>query len=385
MRIENLKIRQIFSTTSQKTIEVELKVRKGVVKASVPIGTSVGKHEAIYLPVERVMRNFSLIKREFVGKEFSTQEEIDILLHKLDGTKNFTKLGGNLALALSSASLKGFALDEDKEVFEFLSRKPSIPRPICNVVGGWKGQSDIQEFLLLPTIQKSFFESIERISSAYHEIGKYLKEFDKSFNFGKNIESAWVTTLNYERTLEIITQIATQKFLRLGLDLAASQLFDEKNYCYSDGRKLNAQEQLKFVKNLVEKHPIDYVEDPFEEDDFISFSRLRAQLGRKLIVGDDLLATNLNRLKIGIVRKAINAAIVKPSQVGTISGVIEFVKEAKRNDITTIMSHRSGETEDTLICHLASGLGCDFIKLGISGERTVKINEMIRIEEKLAI
>jgi enolase len=134
---------------------------------------------------------------------------------------------------------------------------------------------------------------------------------------------------------------------------------------------------------LVENYPIEYIEDPFEEDDFVSFSKLRAKLGMKFTVGDDLLATNLNRLKIGIVQKAVNAAIVKPSQVGTISDVMEFVKEAKRNDIATIMSHRSGETEDTLICHLAVGLGCDFIKLGISGERTVKINEMIRIEEKL--
>ncbi|MDI6806320.1 MAG: hypothetical protein QMD14_00700 [Candidatus Aenigmarchaeota archaeon] len=384
MKVKNLRIRQIFSTTSQKTIEVELEIVKGIVKSSVPMGTSVGKHEACCLPVEKAIKNLHLIKREFLAKEFSTQEEVDSLLHGLDGTRNFSKLGGNLALALSSAFLKGFALDSDKEVFEFLSKKPSIPKPICNVVGGWKGQSDIQEYLLLPTVQKSFFESVERISSAYHEIGKYLREFDKNFNFGKNIESAWVTTLNHERILEIITQIATQKFLRLGLDLAASQLFDGKNYVYADGRKLPSLEQLNFVSGLVEKYPIDYIEDPFEEDDFISFSKLRARLEEKLVAADDLVATNLNRLKIGIVQKAINAIIIKPNQVGTISDVIEFVREAKRNNITTIVSHRSGETEDTLICHLATGLGCDFIKLGISGERTTKINEMIRIEEKLA-
>jgi enolase len=383
MHVKNLKIRQIFTTTSKETVEAELETEKGVVRASVPAGTSVGKHEAVYLPIEKVMKNFSLIKREFLGKDFSNQEEVDSLLHDLDGTKNFSKLGGNLALAISSAFLKGFALNEGKEVFEFLTEKPKIPKPVCNVVGGWKGQSDIQEYLLLPTTQKSFFDSIERISLAYHEIGKYLKDFDKNFNFGKNIESAWVTNLNCEKILEIVAQIATQKLLKIGLDVAASQLFDGKNYVYLDGRKLSAQEQLDFIKKLVENYPIEYVEDPFEEDDFASFSKLRAKLGEKLVVGDDLLVTNLNRLKIGIVQKAINAAIVKPSQVGTISDVIEFVKEAKRNDIATIMSHRSGETEDTLICHLAVGLGCDFIKLGISGERTVKINEMIRIEEKL--
>jgi enolase len=383
MHVKNLKIRQIFTTTSKKTIEAELEIEKGVVRASVPAGTSVGKYEATYLPVEKVVRNFSFIKREFIDKDFSDQEEVDSLLHDLDDTRNFSKLGGNLALAISSVFLKGFALNEGKEIFEFLTEKPKIPKPVCNVVGGWKGQSDIQEYLLLPTTQKSFFDSIERISSAYHEVGKYLKEFDKTFNFGKNIESAWVTTLNYEKILEIITQMATQKLLKIGLDVAASQLFDGKNYVYLDGRKLSAQEQLNFIKKLTEDYPIEYVEDPFEEDDFVSFSKLRAKLGTKFIVGDDLLVTNLNRLKIGIVQKAINAAIVKPSQVGTISDVMEFIKEAKRNDIATIMSHRSGETEDTLICHLAVGLGCDFIKLGISGERTVKINEMIRIEEKL--
>lgn len=385
MHIKNLKIREIFATTSKKTIEAELETEKGVVRASVPAGTSVGKHEAIYLPFEKIKRNFQFIKREFIGKEFSEQEEVDNLLHDLDGTRNFSKLGGNLSLAISSAFLKAFALEEGKEVFEFLTEKPSIPKPVCNVVGGWKGQSDIQEYLLLPIKQKSFFESIEKIALAYHEIGNYIKDFDKNFNFGKNIESAWVTFLGYEKILEIITQIATQKLLKVGLDLAASQLFDGKNYNYLDGRKLTPVEQLNFIKKLTENYPIEYVEDPFEEDDFISFSKLRAQMGTKLIVGDDLLVTNLNRLKIGIVQKAINAAIVKPSQVGTISDVIEFVKEAKRNNIATIVSHRSSETEDTLICHLAVGLGCDYIKIGISGERTVKINEMIRIEEKLTI
>jgi enolase len=250
------------------------------------------------------------------------------------------------------------------------------------VAGGWKGQSDIQEYLLLPVHQESFSESIEKIANAYLQLGAEIKKIDKSFSFGKNIESAWLTSLHPEKILGLLSKF-TDENLKIGLDMAASQIWDGMHYTYSNGEKLTTTEQLLFVFDLTERYPIVYVEDPFHEDDFTSFSALTSRLENKLVVGDDLYASNPSRFKNGIDMKATNAMIIKPNQIGTISDVIELVKLAKKNKVATIISHRSGETDDALICHLACGLNCDFIKLGIAGERIFKINEMIRIEESL--
>jgi enolase len=381
MKIKNLKLREIFATNSQKTIEVEIETSKAKARASVPIGTSKSKYEVVYLPTEDVIEKFSKIKNHLINHEFSDHQDFDSTLRIIDKTSNLREIGGNLALALSSAFFKASALEEGKEVFE-LSPKKEIPLPICNVVGGWKWQSDIQEFLLLPSYQKSFFNSIEKISLGYLEVAERIKKIDPDFKFSKNLESAWVTSLNFEKILEILAETAKERELVIGLDFAASQLWNGKKYVYSNGELLTTQ-QLSLIEDLAEKYPIFYLEDPFHEDDFISFSTLTHRLKEKIVVGDDLFATNLNRLKIGINYKAANGILIKPSQVGTISDVIKVVEEAKKNNFKTIMSHRSGETEDILICHLAVALGCDYIKLGISGERTTKINEMIRIEERL--
>lgn len=381
MRIKNLKLREIFATNSQKTIEVEMETSKTNARASVPMGTSRSKYEIAYLPTEEVIKNFSKIKDHLINHEFSDQADFDSTLRIIDKTSNLREIGGNLALTLSSAFFKALALEDGKEVFE-LSPKKQIPLPICNVVGGWKGQSDIQEFLLLPKNQKSFFDSVEKISLAYLEIGERIKRADPKFKFTKNIESAWVTNLSSEKILEILAEAVKEKELFMGLDLAASQFWDGKKYVYSNGELITPQ-QLGFIGDLAERFPIEYMEDPFHEDDFISFSTLTHRLKEKIVCGDDLFSTNLNRLKIGINYKATNAIIIKPSQVGTMSDVKKVIEEARKNNIKTVVSHRSGETEDTLICHLAVGLACDYIKLGISGERTTKINEMIRIEERL--
>jgi len=382
MKIKNLKLREIFATNSLKTIEIELETSKAKARSSVPIGTSRSKYEVICLPTEDIVKNFSKVKSHLANHEFDDQADFDSTLRIIDKTSNLREIGGNLALALSSAFFKASALEEGKKIFEFLYQEPKIPLPICNVVGGWGGQSDIQEFSLLPTYQKSFFDSMEKISLAYLEIAHRLKKQDTNFKFGKNLESAWVTSLNFEKVLEILTQAIKEKDLVIGLDFAASQLWDGKKYVYSNGKLLSTQ-QLSLIEDLVERYPIQFLEDPFHEDDFISFSTITHRLQEKIICGDDLFATNLNRLKIGINYKAINSILIKPNQVGTITDVIKVAEEAKKNNLKTVMSHRSGETEDTLICHLAIGLGCDYIKLGTSGERTVKINEIIRLEEKL--
>jgi enolase len=183
-----------------------------------------------------------------------------------------------------------------------------------------------------------------------------------------------------------MAKVANENLLKLGIDFAASQLWDgTRYYVYRYSNKvLNTREQMNLVIKLAKEYPIIFIEDPLNETDFSNFSILTHELQPRIICGDDLYATNLKRLKDGIDFKATNGIIVKPNQIGTITDVINLVKEARKNNLVTVMSHRSGDTEDNLICHLAVGLGCDYIKLGISGERTVKINEMIRIEEKLS-
>ncbi|MEM5793924.1 MAG: hypothetical protein QXS48_03325 [Candidatus Aenigmatarchaeota archaeon] len=386
MIAQNLEIRRILATNSQETIEIELEFKKGKVRSSVPIGTSVGKYEAKYLPVDQVLKKFSLIKKHFINEDFKNQEDVDLLLRSIDTTPDLREIGANLALGISSAFLKAFALNEGKEVFEYLSKgKPSIPKPICNIVGGWKDSKvDIQEYLLLPEHQKSFSDSVSKIAKAYRETGKMLIDKDETFAFSKNLESAWVTNLKPEEILKILENCAENFDLVIGLDVAASQLWDGEKYFYSKlNLRLTRTEQLAFIEKLAREFSILYIEDPFHEDDFIGFSTLTHRLRGRIICGDDLYASNLKRFKEGVLHKATNGIIIKPNQIGTISDVIKLCEEAKKEKHARIISHRSGETEDTLICHLAVGLGCEYIKLGISGERTVKINELIRIEEKI--
>jgi len=390
MLIQNLKIRKIFATNSLPTIEIELKTRRGSVISSVPIGTSAGKHEAVYFPTDVAMRKFAILCRHFRTQSFDSPADVDDMIHILDKTPNFNEIGGNLAVGLSSAFLKAFALESGKELFEYIyeytkQKKLKTPLPISNVVGGWHGQSDIQEFLLLPVIQKSFLNSSISISEAYFSIRDKLKKEDRTFAYGKNLESAWITGLDHEDVLKILTPLASEKLLKIGLDVAASSLWDGRHYVYKNDRLIQT-EQLGFITELVDMFPIVYIEDPFEEDEFVFHSTLTHRLSDRniMVCGDDLYVTNLQRLRQGIEYKSTNTVLVKPNQVGTITDTIKFVEEAKKHGMRTVISHRSGETEDTLICHLVFGLGCDYIKLGASGERTTKINEMIRIEEKIS-
>jgi enolase len=386
MLVRKLGIRKIFATNSVPTIEVELSTKKGTVRSSVPIGTSVGTNEAEVLPADEAIRKFALISRYFRTESFDSQEDVDVTLRSIDKSPKFRNIGGNLALAISSAFLKAFAKQENMGLFEYVyketkQKKPNMPIPMSNMVGGWHGQSDIQEFILIPVHQKKFSTSAALLSECYHKIAKDLKKEDTSFSYGKNLESAWTSSLNHETILRILADIANSNLMKMGLDVAASSMWNGERYIYKQAKFIRT-EQLNFMEDLTKRFPICYIEDPFEEEDFVSHATLTHRLSNKnvMVCGDDLYTTNLYRLKKGIENKSTNAVIVKPNQVGTITDTIRFVEEARKNNIKTVMSHRSGETEDTLICHLAVGLGCDYIKLGISGERTAKINEMIRIE-----
>jgi len=386
-----MRIREILATDSNKTIEIEIDTSKGTVRSSVPIGTSKGKYEAKYLPTQDAITKFLLLKRHFTNEDFTDQADVDSLLRIIDKTEDFHEIGGNLAIGISSAFLKAFAQESGMEVYEYLSAtqkiKPLMPRPICNIIGGGKhaGRIDIQEFHFIPVHQRSFAESIMKIANAYRTEGKKLKKDDPTFTFSKNIEAAWTSNLSFEEILNLMAKVANEHLLKMGLDFAASSLWDGNRYYvyrYANDM-LNTSEQIALVKELMRNYPIIYVEDPFHEDDFESFSVLSQEVTGRLVCGDDLYTTNLKRLQIGKSFAATNAVVIKPNQVGTITDMIKFVEEAKNSKMITIISHRSSDTEDTLISHLAVGLGCDYIKLGISGDRVSKINEMIRIEEKI--
>ena len=384
MKVKSLKIREVLATNSHKTIEAELQTEKGSVRASVPIGTSRGKYEVKYLPVEKAVLKFDIIKRHFTSQQLADQKEVDELLHIIDKTPEFKEIGGNVALAISSVFLKAFAMENNQEVFQFLSKTPSMPRPISIVAGGWKGQSDIQEFHFLPVHQKSFSDSLSKVAAAYFALGEKLKEHDANFKFSKNLESGWFTTLHYQKLLELLTKVANENLLKIGLDVAASQLWNGKNYVYSDGNQLTSTQQIELMEGVAKSYPIIYVEDPFHEDDYVSFSTLTHLLQNKTVCGDDIYSTNLQRLKYGFLHKATNAILIKPNQIGTITDTMKVIQEAKRNKLITVMSHRSSECDDVLISHLAVGLNCDYVKFGISGDRVIKLNELIRIEEKVA-
>lgn len=385
-------MREIFATNSEKTLEVELKTDKVSVRSSVPIGSSRSKHEVKYLPTAEAINKFLIMRRHVTSENLENQADVDELLHIIDNTSDFHEIGGNVMLAISSACLKAFAAEQDEEIFEYIAKenkfKLEMPRPLCNIVGGWKlsGSSDVQEFLFLPVHQTSFRESLNKMTVAYFAVAKKLRLEDPTFSYSKNIESAWTANLKTEEVLDIMTKVANENLLKLGIDVAASQLWDgNQYYVYNySGKILSSSQQVTYMGELARKYPIIYIEDPLKDDDFVNFSVLTHMLQPRLICGDDLFASSVERLKPGIEMKATSAIIVKPNQVGTITDAINTVSLAKENNVAIVVSHRSSDTEDTLLSHFAVGVGANYCKFGISGDRVVKINEMLRIEEKLS-
>jgi enolase len=326
------------------------------------------------------------------------QSEVDKALHELDGTETFSQIGGNTAYALSLATAFAAALSKGIPAFEHLrgSREPNLPVPLGNVIGGGMHASghraDIQEFLLLPIGARSIAQAAEANIKVHSQIGKLLSR-STATPLGRGDEGAWVANLTTEDVLQTIANacdIVSGEMgvnIRMGVDIAASTLWneDEKAYIYQrDGRRLSEADQLEFIVGLVDSYGLAYIEDPFHEDDFESFAKLRKRLSNTLICGDDLIVTNLKRLQIASKLGAVNAVIIKPNQVGTVSDARKTTEEALKLNYVPVISHRSGDVCGGELAHLSVGLGCPIIKCGIiGGERVSKVNELIRIEEKL--
>jgi enolase len=401
--IEDLIARKIFNNRGEETIEVDIITTSGFGRASAPAGKSRGKTEVIYYPqggVDQALKKIDeLIAPELAGLNSDFQEEIDSTLHEIDGTTNFKNIGGNTAFAISLANAEAAANSHGLLLFQFLggSTANTLPYPLGNTISGGqhaRGKApDIQEYLALPHGAETFLEAATANAQIHKKIGEALKKKSTLFNGGKSDEGAWITNIGNTDAFEVISKACEEVGNELdfecgfGIDVAASSLWKEKEekYAYeNEGKKRDTAEQLEFLLDLIEKYHLAYVEDPFHEEDFESFAELTKKAKNCLICGDDLFTTNNERLNQGIKLRAANAIIIKVNQIGTLTDASETIETAQRHGYTTVMSHRSGDTCDWHIAHLAVAFKCPIIKTGVvEGARIAKINELVRIEHFL--
>lgn len=405
-KITNLIGREILDSRGTPTVEAEIFLDNGIsALASVPTGASVGKKEALELRdgdnryhqkgVLKAVNNINtIIKNNLIGHELD-QLQIDKILINLDGTENKKNLGANAMLAVSLAAIKAAAKLENKELYAYLSSgKVSMPIPFINIINGGKhadNSLNIQEFMIVPTIP-TIKERVRVASEIFHTLKQILKEQNLSTSVGD--EGGFAPDLMYNSlALDLIMRAIKEsgytagRDVFLALDIAANEIYDKETNTYLiDNTKMTSDELIKYYVTLVNTYPIISIEDPFFESDFESLAILTKLIGEKvMIVGDDYFATNIKYLNYASKMDAGNAIILKANQIGTVTEMIKTVLDARRKNYKMIMSHRSGETEDTFIADFAVGLAIPYIKTGsmCRGERIAKYNRLLRIEEKL--
>ncbi len=401
--IEDIIARKVFNSRGEETIEVDVVTTSSFGRTSAPAGKSRGRAEAVYYPqggVDQAIKKVEeLIAPELIGLNADNQDEIDKTLHEIDGTKDFRIIGGNTAFAISLANAEAAANSNGVLLFQYLGGYVAheLPYPLGNVISGGKhGQGktpDIQEFLVLPYGAESFLEAAGANTQTHKRIGESLKKKDKVFGGGRSDEGAWIANIGDVEALEVLADACEEVSNELGfecclgVDIAASSLWNtkKKTYVYKrEEKRRDSEEQLEFISGLIEKYHLVYVEDPFHEEDFKSFAELTKKVKNCLICGDDLFVTNSERLNRGTKLGAADAIIIKVNQVGTLTDAWETIEMAKRAGYVSVMSHRSGDTCDWHIAHLAVAFKCPIIKTGVvEGTRIAKLNELIRIEEFL--
>ena len=405
--IKDIVAREVIDSRGNPTVEVEVITKgKGYGSAIVPSGASTGTHEALELrdkeqrfggkgvliAVENVN---SIIRPEIVGYDARMQREIDTIMIELDGTPNKSRLGANAILAVSLAVAKAAAATAKIPLYKYLGGFNSyiMPVPMMNVINGGKhagNDLDLQEFMIMPVGATSIAESVRMGSEVYHVLKNVIME-----KYGKNAvnvgdEGGFAPPLKTSReALDLLTESVKkagyEDDIVFALDAAASEFYKD-GYYYVEGKKMTREELLDYYKALVDEYPIVSIEDPFHEEDFEGFAMITKELDIQ-IVGDDLFVTNVERLRKGIEMKAANALLLKVNQIGTLSEAVDAAQLAFRNGYGVVVSHRSGETEDTTIADLAVALNSGQIKTGAParGERTAKYNQLIRIEQELGL
>ncbi|RAP48512.1 MAG: phosphopyruvate hydratase [Methanosphaera sp. rholeuAM6] len=402
--IEDVRLRKIIDSRGNPTVEADILTWNGFGRAAAPSGASTGVNEVASFPeggVNQVIEEVEdLISSEIIGMEAEDLREIDTVLKEIDGTDNFSTIGGNTAVAVSMATAKAAASSYNLPLYKFLGgiMPVSIPYPLGNMINGGAhagtNAPDIQEFLVIPVGASSIIEAMETNINVHRRIKEKIQATDSTFTGGKGDEGGWAPNLTNEQALEIQTSSCaeitdeTGVEVRPGLDVASSEFWNEKEqkYIYErEGASRTVEEQIDYIADLVETYKFFYVEDPIQENDFEAFAELTAKSGKDcLICGDDLFVTNPEILAKGIEAKAANSLIIKPNQIGTLTDTYNSIQLAKANKYVPVVSHRSGETTDETIAHIAVAFNAPIIKTGAAGgERIAKLNELVRIEEEL--
>lgn len=403
-KIKNVTGREVLDSRGNPTVEVDVILESGILgRAIVPSGASTGEREALELRdggsrymgkgVQKAVENVNtIIKNAVIGMDSLNQKELDEKMIELDGTKTKSKLGANAILAVSMANLKAAALYEGMPLYKYIGNGSQLPIAMMNILNGGAHADnplDIQEFMIVPQ-RDTMSERIRVGAEVFHHLKKILK--DKGMVTAVGDEGGFAPNIgSNEEALELIVEAIKDANYKpgedvlLALDIAASELYDN-GYYNIEGKKLNISELIAYYEYLVNKYPIWSIEDPVDENDWNGFKLITERLGNKIqIVGDDLFVTNKEYLQKGIDNKCGNAILLKVNQIGTITETLETIELAKKNNYKTIISHRSGETEDTIIAHLAVGLNLGKIKTGSMSrtDRICKYNELMRIEEEI--
>ena len=403
-KIKNIIGREILDSRGNPTVEVDVILENGIVAtAAVPSGASTGEREALELRdndnryngkgVLKAVNNINkIIKSELIGMDTENQSQIDKKMIELDGTKNKSKLGANAILGVSMAVLKAASKASNKELYAYIGNHKIMPKAMMNILNGGMhadNSLDFQEFMIVPEA-KNIKEKVRIGSEIFHQLKKVLKEKGYNTNVGDEGGFAPDFKSNYEALDAIISAIEKAGYIpgkdvNIALDVAASEFY--KNGFYElENKKMKTDDLISYYQNLIEKYPIVSIEDPVDQNDWEGFVKITNLLGDKIqLVGDDLFVTNKEYLQKGIDLKAGNAILIKVNQIGTITETLETIELAKQNNYKTIISHRSGETEDTTIADLAVGLGLGQIKTGSLSrtDRVCKYNRLIRIEEQI--
>lgn len=411
MKITSIHARTILDSRGNPTVEADVILADGSLgRAAVPSGASTGSQEALELRdndphefhgrgvTKAVAHVNDIIAPALVGQEAWDQQLIDRTLRELDGTAEKKKLGANALLAVSLAIAKAQAAHDGVPLYRHIAQiagtaRQSLPMPMMNILNGGQhaaGSTDIQEFMIIPSSAKSFYDAVRMGAETYQELKALLAE--RGFVTAVGDEGGFAPSLGSNRAaLDIITEAITRAGytpgtdITLALDVAASELVDDAEYDFAiEGARRNRTDMVAWYQELTAHYPIVSIEDGLSENDWEGWQELTRTLGDKLqLVGDDLLVTNTELLRRAIDDQAANAILIKPNQIGTLSETIEAVKMAQAAGWKTIISHRSGETEDTTIAHLAVGLNAGQIKTGSLArtDRTAKYNELLRIAE----
>ncbi len=412
-KISKVHARQIFDSRGNPTVEVDVTTEGGAIgRAAVPSGASTGEHEAVELrdggknfmgkSVNKAVQNVNkLIANEINGKSIFNQNEIDNLMIELDGTENKSKLGANAILGVSLACIRAASIESKKPLYKYIGGEDArtLPVPMINIVNGGSHSSApiaFQEFMIVPVGANSFSKAMQMGTEIFHNLKQIL--VSKGLNTTVGDEGGFAPSFRgTEDAIEtIIKSVAAagyilEKDIKIALDCAASEFYKNGNYDYTifeknQGKVISSSEQIDYLSSLTSKYPIISIEDGMDENDWDGWKFLTDKIGDRVqLVGDDLFVTNVNKLSKGIANKTANSILIKVNQIGTLTETISAVRTAQKAGYTAVISHRSGETEDTTISDLAVALNTGQIKTGSTSrtDRLAKYNQLLRIEEQL--